>query len=63
MQEKPFTYVVGDVEGEPIMWRKSGVQLAVMERQQSLKHTLGEVEIFTEKDYVRKLFLYTDSVL
>jgi hypothetical protein len=58
VREKPFTYVVGDVEEEPITWQRSSVQPAVMEKQQLLKPILGEVEIFTEKDYVKTLILY-----
>jgi hypothetical protein len=61
--EKPFIYVVGVVEEEPITWRRSSVPPAAMEKQQLLKHILGEAEIFTEKDYVKTLFVYTDSVL
>jgi hypothetical protein len=51
------------VEEEPITWRRSSVPPAAMEKQQLLKHILGEAEIFTEKDYVKTLFVYTDSVL
>lgn len=54
--EKLSTSVVGDVGEEPIMWQRSSVQLAVMEKQQPLKRILGEAEIFTEKDYVKRLF-------
>jgi hypothetical protein len=63
VQEKPSTYVVGDVEEEHITWQRNSVQHVAMGKQQLLRLTLGEAEVFTEKDYVRKLFLYIDSVL
>jgi hypothetical protein len=47
---KEFTYVVGDVEEDLIASQRNGVLLAVMEKQQPSKHTLGGPKRFTEKD-------------
>lgn len=45
-----FTFVAGDVEEDLIASQRNGVLLAVMEKQQLSKLTLGGPKRFTEKE-------------
>ena len=51
--EKRFTYDVGDVEEEPTMFQKSGVQPADMAKHLELKLILGGLKIFAEKEFAK----------
>lgn len=59
--EKRFTYVVEDAEEELIMFQKSDVPLADMEKHPKLKLILGELKLFTEKELVEFFVKKTDS--
>jgi ferredoxin-fold anticodon binding domain-containing protein len=59
--EKHFIYAVEDVEEELIMFQKSDVQPAGMEKHPKLKLILGELKIFTEKELVKFLIEKTGS--
>jgi hypothetical protein len=45
-----FTYVVGGVEEDLIMWQRNGVQLVDMEKQPSSRGILGGLRLFIEKE-------------
>lgn len=51
--EKRFTHDVVDVEEEPTMFQKSGVQPADMAKHPELKLILGELKIFAEKEFAK----------
>jgi len=53
-----FTYAVGGAEEEHTTWQRSGVRLAVMEKQLLLKDIRGELRIFIEKEYAKICFLF-----
>ena len=58
-----FTYVVGDVEEGLITCQRNGVQLAVMEKQPSLKGILGGLRPFIEKEYAKTLIVYLGTCI
>lgn len=53
-----FIYVV-DVAGEErIVWRRSGVRLAVMEKRRLSGNILGEPKTFKDKEYAKILSVF-----